>query len=231
MKKFSTALVVSLVLVFASFSSSYGQFKLKLGPSLGLNYNIHTGSDLSQTGTGFGIVLGGQVDMDFTPTIGLITNVQFYDNRSGSTTVSGSNQYYDNYGNPVSSSVSTETSASLAYFMIEPLFKYKLPRSPIFLFAGPAIGFNVESSYDNTTSETFPAPYQSNNATTHQKGSFQNMLVRFALKVGGGYNIPVGNLDVTPQVSFGYGLTKVQSDVSWRVLTIQALVTVKFKLI
>jgi hypothetical protein len=55
------------------------------------------------------------------------------------------------------------------------------------------------------------------------------MAARFALKVGAGYDIPIArNIDVSPQVTFAYGLTKVQSDVSWRILSIYAGASVRF---
>ena len=57
-------------------------------------------------------------------------------------------------------------------------------------------------------------------------------LVRFELKAGAGYDIWLGkNIALTPQLTFGYGITKVVKDVTWRVLTIQALAGVKIGLI
>lgn len=213
-------------------NSAYSQFRLKLGPSIGLNYNIHTGSDLPQSGSGFGFLLGGQADMSFTPNIGLIANMQFYDNRSGSFTQTGSNQYQDQQtGNLVSSTVSTDNSSSLAYFDIEALFKYSLSTNNLFFFAGPSVGFNIEGSYNVTRTETFPSPYQNNNTTNSSKGSFQNLNTRFELKFGSGYDIPAGSIFITPQLSFGYGLTEVEQNINWRILTIQAMVTVKFGVI
>ena len=173
--------------------------------------------------------------MSFTPIIGIVANMQFYDNRSGSSTQESSKQYQDNQGNPVSSTVENETSASLAYFMIEPLLKINIPMSGFYFNVGPAVGFNVEGSYENTITETLPSPYTfqngQNTTTSTSKGSIKDALVRFALKFGAGYDILVGSIVITPQVNFEYGLTKVQSNVAWRVLTIQALGTVKFPLI
>jgi len=228
-KKLSFLLISALFIIFTN--SAFSQFRLKIGPSIGANYNIHTGSDLPQSGSGFGFVIGGQADMSFTPMIGLIANMQFYDNRSGSFTQTGSNQYQDQLGNPVTSTVSIDNSASIAYFDLEALFKLSLKNNNLFFFAGPSLGFNVEGSYDQTQTETFPAPYQSNNTSTSSKGSIQNMNSRFELKFGGGYDIPAGNMFITPQLSFGYGLTQVEQDINWRILSIQALVTIKFDMI
>lgn len=217
-----------VILILISSVLSFAQFKLYLGPQIGINFNIHTGSDLPNSGHGFGMLGGGQVDMEFSRTIGLITNIGFYDNRYGSYSNTGSivvNGQTVNY--------TTDNSASLAYFTLEPLLKIKLPLSDFFFFVGPAIGFNIESSSEtattlNTPGFTFP------DGTTKQtaKASIQNTLVRFELKLGAGYNIPVGDMiAIAPQISFGYGLTNVVSDVSWKILTIQASAVVKFRLI
>ncbi len=225
------SLFLAFVLLFAN--PAFSQFRLKLGPSVGTNFNIHTGSDLPQSGNGFGFVIGGQADMSFNPTIGLIANMQFYDNRSGSFTKTSSNHYQDQQtGAPVTSTVSTDNAASIAYFELEALFKINLKNNNLFFFAGPSVGFNIQGSYDQTVSETFPSPYQNNNNSNSSKGSIQNMNARFELKLGGGYDIPTSSgMYITPQLSFGYGLTNVEQDVNWKILTIQALVTVKFNLI
>ncbi len=233
MKKNLTFLMGIAVFVLFFANPAFSQFRLNLGPSIGTNFNIHTGSDLPQSGNGFGLVIGGQADMNFTPTIGLMANMQFYDNRSGSYTQTSSNQYTDNQtGAPVTSTVTQDNSSSIAYFALEALFKVNLKNNNLFFFAGPSVGFNVEGSYDQTTTETFPAGYQNNNTSNSSKGSLQNMNARFELKFGGGYDIPTSaGMFITPQVSFGYGLTNVVQDVNWKILTIQALVTVKFNVI
>lgn len=215
--------VFFLIVSFITLTSqSNAQFKMKLGPSLGLNFNLHTGSDLEQSGNGFGLLIGGTLDMEFTPTIGLITNLQFYDNRSGSTEEEGS-------VNGISYTV--DNSISLAYFMIEPLFKLKLPSSGFYFVVGPAIGFNLEASQElEITSANDQVTFQ--DGSTKQKGTIRQTLARFELKIGAGYDIPLGGItELTPQVSFGYGLTNVREDVEWRVLTIQAMLSAKFRVI
>lgn len=237
MKKLLISSLFAVLITLLYTSQSYSQFRMSVGPEMGMNFNLHTGSDLSESGTGIGFVIGGQVDMDFTQTIGLVTSMQFYDNRSGSTTQESSQQYQDNQGNPVTSTISRENSASLAYFMIEPLFKLRLPGSGFYFLAGPSIGFNIEGTGEVEATETLPPPYtwdgQSNKRTlAKSKGSMKDLLARFELKFGSGYNIPVSNsIYLYPQLTFGYGITKVQSDLSWRILTIQALFGVKFRLI
>ncbi|MGE5398924.1 MAG: outer membrane beta-barrel protein [Ignavibacteriales bacterium] len=232
MKKILTILVLSVLIISASSNSSQAQFRLKLGPQVGMNFNLHTGSDI-ESGNGFGFVIGGTVDMSFTPTIGLITNMQFYDNRSGSRTEESTRNYRDQQtGASVTSNVSVENSVSLAYFLIEPLFKLNLPNSGFYFVMGPSVGFNVEGSGEQTTSETFPPAYANNNTKETAKIKYNDLLARFELKLGAGLDIPIASgLYLTPQVSFGYGITNVMSDIAWRVLTAQALVAVKFNLL
>lgn len=218
-------------LVFLLSSNTHAQFKLSVVPQTGMNFNLHTGSDI-ESGSGFGLVIGGGVDMQFTNTIGLTANLQFYDNRSGSISKTGSNQYQDNQGNPVTSTVTADNSISLAYFMIEPLFKLRVPNSGFYFVIGPCVGFNVEGSTESTVTESFPPPYQSNDSKKTSKATLKETLVRFELKAGAGYDIWVSkSLAITPQLTFGYGITKVVKDVTWRVLTIQALTGVKIALI
>lgn len=237
MKKLYTFSCFILLLSFCLSGNSYSQFKMSLGPTTGMNFNLHTGSDLGETGTGFGFVFGGQIDMNFSRTVGMLTTLTFYDNRSGTATKTSSNQYQDNQGNPVTSTVSNETTASLAYFMIEPLFKLNVKNTGLYFIVGPSFGFNIEGTGEATVTETLPPPYTFNNGQNKvvnkiSKASLKDLLVRFELKMGGGYNIPIADgIDLAPQVSFGYGITKVMSDVSWRVLTIQAVCGVKFRLI
>ncbi len=223
-------LAIILFILLLIPGSGLAQFKLKIGPSLGMNFNLHTGSDI-ESGSGFGLVVGGSVDMQFTQTIGMIANLQFYDNRSGSISQSGSKQYDNGQGGVVSSTITLDNSISLAYFVIEPLFKLNLPGSGIYFFMGPSLGFNVEGSTESVYTETFPPPYNTNDTKQTGKSTLKDLLVRFEIKVGGGYDIWISNSVVlTPQLSFGYGITKVIKDVSYRVLTIQALGTVKFAL-
>ena len=216
-------LKLSAVLIFfILMSSSQAQFKMKVGPQLGMNFNIGTGSDLNETPTGIGMLIGGQLDMNFSPMIGIITNLQFYDNRSGSSNTDGTTQGV-NY--------TLTNSSSLAYFMIEPLFKLSIPRSGFYFVMGPMIGFNIEGSTElSLSSANNQISFQGGGTTIKQ--SMKDTLVRFGLKFGAGYDIMLSSLiDLTPQFNFEYGLTNIQSNVSARILTFQLMVGAKFKVL
>ena len=223
MKKNLVLLVVCGALLCLP-NSLHAQFHFSLAPTTGFNFNLHTGSDVSSTGTGFGFVIGGQAIMSFSPMFGLVEGITFYDNRSGTFSQSYPSKQYTNATDNVDNSV------SLGYLQIENLFMVKLPKSGFYFVAGPVIGFNIEGSSEITV-KSVDNTNPNLTATSKTKGSIKDALVRFELKIGAGYDIPITrNIYVFPQVTFGFGLTKVVSDVSWRVLTFQAIGGVKFVL-
>lgn len=226
-----------LLILFFTFNATQAQyFRMNIGPSVGGNFNLHTGSDI-ESGSGFGATFGGVLDMKFSEMIGLQTTFGFYDNKSGSfkktkTEIAG---YVNNQ--PVNADITTETSASLAYFSIEPMLKIELPASQFYFIVGPYLGFNLEGSGSITITSTLPPQYtwagtNSNVKKETSKTQLKELLTRFELKLGAGYDFPVSPMvKVSPQVTFGYGLTKVQSDVAWRILCVQATCAVKFKIL
>lgn len=212
MKKF---LLVLLLLLMGTLTTN-AQFKLGVTPATGFNFNIHSGSDLQESGNGFGIFLGAQADMSFSESIGLVAGMVFYDNRSGSYSESGTSQgiQYD-----------ADADVSLSYFQIEALFKYKLPSKVYFVF-GPVLGFNEESEIE------FEINYPQYNQSSKSKQTLKNTQTRFELKMGGGYEIPLSNkIDIVPQLAFGYGLSNVVEDVKWKILTFQAQVGFRFNIL
>jgi len=222
MKKVLSIFSILLLFFLLTSKESFAQFKLQIGANTGMNFNIISGSDLDDSMNGFGMLIGGTVDMSFTPTIGLITNLQFYDNRSGSNSIEGTTQNI-NY--------TVENSLSLAYFVIEPLLKIKVPGSGFYFITGFGAGFNVEGSTETSVkSANDQITFQ--DGSTKSKSSLKETLVRFAIKGGAGYDIVLSPLvTLTPQLGFEYGITKIISDFEARALSIQTTATVKFRLI
>jgi|WetSurMetagenome_2_1015567.scaffolds.fasta_scaffold368685_1 hypothetical protein len=214
MKKIFTLISITLLLIT---TQSFGQFHLKAGPALGLNVNIASGDLTTDTYSGIGILLGGQLDMDFTPMIGLIVNVNIYDNKSISNSTT-ENQ------------VDITDDISLGYFEIQPLFKLQIPKSGFYFFAGPGMGFNIEGSEKVTQTQGTNTPQVS-------KSTLKNLAFRFDLKGGAGFNISTGSLlDISPEVSFAYGLTNVFTDTfshgrTWKCMSINFSTIFKFKAI
>lgn len=208
--------IAALALFFVlGANTAFGQFKMSVGPAVGLNLNLHSGSDLPQSGSGMGLVIAGQADMTFAKTIGLIASLYFYDGRGGSYSMASGGVDYD-------------VSASVSYFELEPLLKIKMPTSPLYFVAGPSLGFNLTGEGEVTITT---AGYTFSGGSRTQNQTLQNMNTRFELKAGAGYSIPMGAFDLDPRVTFGYGITKVQQNVAWKIMTFQAIVAVNFNVL
>ncbi len=222
MKKFISYFPIILLLLCAQPLIS--QFGLKMAPTIGANYNIGTGSvthsgsgvKMVISGRGSGMVIGAQADMQFTPVIGIIANLQFYDDRSWDHT-----QKFTFQGRPIS----LEEDFDIAYTVIEPLLKISIPNTGVYFVGGPALGFVIQNSWQYAETVTgFP--------TQRERGEFEDAVTRFEFKLGSGFDIPVSrSIDITPQLSFGFGITNMAQNVSVRILSFQLATSVKFKII
>jgi hypothetical protein len=161
------------------------------------------------------MVIGAVADIQFSKSIGILGSLYFYDVRSGSYSTTRNNVGIDIAGN-------------LAYFQIEPLFKYTMPTG-LYFVGGPNIGFNLKGDAEATL--TTPGATFSNGQTT-QSAPLNNLNARFEIKFGAGYEYPMNNgMVLAPMLTFGFGITDVQSNVAWKVSTFQLLVPLKFSLI
>jgi hypothetical protein len=215
MKRVILLSTIILLVIFTSIS--FSQFRMSVGPALGFNFNLHGGSDLQESGSGFGIAFAGKADMSFdrARNIGVIFGLAFYDGRGGSSSNTGT---YN--GIPYTQ----DNDISISYFQIETLFRYRL-NSGLYLFFGPQIGF-CESAESETTISA--QGYNSQKTKT----SIKDTPARFELKMGGGYDIQLSKLiTISPELSFGMGLTNVIKDVKYHIHTIQAGVVCKFDII
>lgn len=109
--------------------------------------------------------------------------------------------------------------------MIESLLKISIPNAGVYFIAGPAFGFNIQDSwkYTETVSGFPPQPFS---------GNIDNLNARLEFKVGSGLEIPVThNIDLFPQISFGYGITDMVGNVSARIMSFQFTTGVKFRVI
>jgi hypothetical protein len=212
MKKYT--LLTAFVLGFLGISPLHAQVELSAGPVVGLNINEHTGSDLPNKVMGYGVIAGLEGDVEFTKTIGIRFSVS-YDNRIGTYAEAGTDPSTLN-------DFTVDRVVTVAYVNIEPLFKYTIPDRPFFLVAGASVGINAGSNAEATTTITTPGQTFSNGyATVTNTADIQNMNVRFELKAGIGYFIRFDKMTrVSFQATYGYGLTKVVSDLDWKVRTL-----------
>lgn len=217
MKKL-TQLLLTLSLILLLSSSSFGQFRMAVGPELGLNLNLHTGSDIEEGGSGFGVAFSGLVDMTFdrNKSLGVLVGLKFYDNLSGSS---------DQLASQGGVNYSIENDVSIAYFQIESLFKYRIPAGLYFVF-GPELGFDMSADLEQTISVVGGQTVQKS------KSSLKDTKARFALKFGTGFDIEISKfITLAPQLSFGFGLSDVIDDVDYSIHTFQAGVMCKFNVI
>jgi len=102
------------------------------------------------------------------------------------------------------------------------LFKLQLQKNKFYFFIGPSFGINIEGSYEYTEKATGYQDYK-------EKGTMKEMATRFGIKDGSGVDLPVGSgVYIPPEFSFAYGLMKVQTDVSWRIMSFYLGSAVKF---
>ncbi|NLT49419.1 MAG: PorT family protein [Ignavibacteria bacterium] len=140
-----------------------------IGPRLTGNMNIYNQKGLTGTWNGVGIGIGGQLDVSFSERIGLIVNLTAFDMKSFSNSQTSNN-------------VTSETSLSLSYITIDPLFKVEF--SGFYMVAGPSFGVKINSSGENTQTASGQSP-QVNAMSLDTKS------IRFDIATGVGYNFKI----------------------------------------
>ncbi|MBI9073241.1 MAG: outer membrane beta-barrel protein [Melioribacteraceae bacterium] len=218
-------LLLFVVLLLSFNTLVFGQFSMSVGPELGLNFNLHGGGDIDEGGSGIGLLLAGTVDMAFnrSRSLGIQTGFAFYDNRSGSSELTGQEQNV---------AITTENDVSISYFQIYTLFKFRLPAGIYFVF-GPQIGFDLSAELESTQTIMTPGYYFQGGSTSQKsKNTIKDTNSRFELKMGGGFDIELSDLiTLTPQLTFGFGLSDVVEDVDYSIHTFQLGVACKFNVI
>ncbi len=164
MKKSLHTIILSLLLFFVS-NISVAQ-SVFIGPRLTGNLNIWNAKGLTGTWNGVGIGIGGTVDLSFSEHIGILVNLTVFDMKNFSNSITQNN-------------TTQETSLSLSYVTIDPLFKAEF--SGFYMVGGPSLGIKINSSGERTQSATGQNPV----VTTI---NIETKSVRFDLAVGTGYN-------------------------------------------
>ena len=218
MKK--SQILYALIIIFLLGTSLRAQFRMSVGPQVGLNINLLNGSDVENGGSGVGFLFAGQTDLTFNSdrSLGMLVNFSFYDNRSGSfsSTIPVPQQGFNQ---------TQDSDISLAYFQLEPLFKYRLPVGVYFVF-GPGLGFNLSGERTVKFTNTFQNGQQQ---TGTAKETLRNTNTRFALITGAGYDIRLSQLiTLAPQLTFRFGMTDIVENFALKVMTFQAGVACKF---
>src|SRR3989304_8036659 len=175
MKK-SLFVVSAFLLLFFSFSSINFAQSVKIGPRLSGNFAIYNAKGLTGTWNGIGIGIGGTVDISFSEHIGLMVNLTAFDMKPFSNSLTQGNQ-------------TRETSLSLSYLTIDPMFKAEF--SGFYMVGGPSLGIKLNSSGEVTQSAAGQNP-------AVQALNLDTKSIRFDIAVGTGYNFKL-----SPDMSLG----------------------------
>jgi hypothetical protein len=217
-----TRILVLIAVVWTNPSTPVtAQGRLTMGPVIGINYNIHTGSGLEKVGRGYGILIGGQADMSFTKYLGVLASIYFYDNRSGDYSATGTDAGID---------FSRDVSVRIAYLEFEPLIKLTVPAFPIYLIAGGSVGFKIEGNTEATTNILTPGfSFPSGFASQTDNAAIDNVNTRFEFKVGVGYTYRLfQNTWLTSQLTFASGLSDVVKNVDWKLRSFGLATSLEF---
>jgi len=158
--------IISTVFLLFFITSSICAQSVKIGPRLSGNLNIYNADGLTGTWNGIGVGIGGAVDISFSQKLGILTNLTVFDMK--------------NFSNSITQGTTTqETSASLSYLTIDPMFKVEF--SGFYMVGGPSIGIKLSSSGERTTTAAGQTPtVTALNITTNT--------LKFDIAVGTGYN-------------------------------------------
>jgi len=154
-----------LAIFFLLSANIFAQTTVMIGPRVTGNFNIYNQKGLTGTWNGLGVGIGGTVDVTFGRMLGLMVNLTGFDMKNFSNSVTQNNQ-------------TTETSFSLSYLTIDPMFKMEF--SGFYMIAGPSLGIKLSASGEQTTSAAGMQP-------NVQTLSPDTKSVRFDITAGTGY--------------------------------------------
>ena len=162
---------LSTVLLLFILVGSISAQGVKIGPRLTGNLNIYNQDRLTGTWNGIGVGIGGTVDLSFNNVLGIVTNIIVFDMKNFSNEVTANN-------------VTTETSLSLIYLTIDPLFKAEF--NGFYMLGGFSAGIKISSSGERTQSATGQNP-------TVTTLNLETNSIKFDLAAGTGYNFKISS--------------------------------------
>lgn len=166
MKNFATIIVIAILFSIAGTANAQ---RVLLGPRLSGNFNIYNQKGLTGTYNGLGLGVGGQLDVLFNKTVGILGNLTVFDMKNFSNSQTANN-------------VTLDQSYSLSYATIDAMFQANF--SNYYIAAGPTLGVKLNSSGEITQTATGQAPVvQPNNIETKS--------TIFSITAETGYNIPL----------------------------------------
>ncbi len=158
-----------LIAVLISVAGTASAQRVLLGPRLSGNFNIYNQKGLTGTWNGLGVGVGGQVDVLFNKTVGILGNLNVFDMKNFSNSTTTNN-------------VTTDQSYSLSYATIDVMFQANF--SNYYIAAGPTLGVKLNSSGEITQTATGQAPVV-------QPSNIETKSTIFNITAETGYNIPL----------------------------------------
>jgi hypothetical protein len=202
--------------MLAGFSCiGMSQFRMSVGPVVGMNYNFYHGDAVKNSNMSFngvGVSVGGQADMSFTPVVGLLATVTAYDMMSAS-------------GDLTQQGTKTSTDYGLAYLMINPAIKFSVPNTGLGFFIGPGIGFKLTGTVEQHQI------VDGQRQQTFQKSDMPNMKPRVNGQGGMFYDFDLKSLYLTPYFLYDFGFTDVDEAGGWKASGIKFGLAIKFKVV
>jgi hypothetical protein len=205
--------IITLILVAGLSCEGFAQFRLSVGPVFGMGYNFYHGSTIDNTNmsfNGLGLSIGGQLDMSFTPVIGMLATVSAYDMMSAK-------------GSLTQQQVKNVQAIGLGYLAINPAMKFSIPKTGLGFFVGPGIGFNLVG-----TTESYQIA-NGQRTQTAAKSDLMNTNIRVNGQIGILYDFDLKSLYLSPFFLFDYGFTDVVESWEWKASGIKFGLSLKFK--
>ncbi|MDY0082811.1 MAG: outer membrane beta-barrel protein [Ignavibacteriaceae bacterium] len=154
-----------LAIFFLLSANIFAQTTVMIGPRVSGNFNIYNAKGLTGSWNGIGVGVGASVDVTFGRMLGVMVNLTAFDMKNFSSSQTQNN-------------TTTETSLSLSYLTIDPMFKMEF--SGFYMTAGPSLGIKLNSSGEQTQSATGQQP-------NVQPLNPETKSVRFDIVTGVGY--------------------------------------------
>jgi hypothetical protein len=201
------ALCTFIMMVMAMGTKA--QVQVSAGVGGGINYNFHSLSDGEESFHGFGGLVTGQVDLQFSRYAGLLLWIDFYSDLSGKKKMEGG------------SSIETK----LGYLNIAPTLKLCIPGSPFYFYGGPGIAFKTKARLKLTV----PYEEEGYRSNVAEEIDIEETNTRFDLRFGLGYDIFASNkLIISPFAGFHYGFNKITKDGEWKINTLNVGIAARF---
>jgi hypothetical protein len=168
--------------------------QFSFGPGVGFNYAVHTSSNSDETFSQFGLLITSQFDLQFSRLLGLLVWAD-YSNMS------------------LKESTLYEYEYKINYLHLSPTIKFCIPKSHVFLYAGPGLGIKTEGRY-KTYGQDYDIP---------------DMNIRLDARLGAGYDFFLSKrFTLSAFAAFNIGLNNVAVDTDWKISALQGGIVLRY---